>query len=342
MKYRLRPEWAPQRGVFIVWPHADSDWHDSLAQIQGWYAQFIALVSPTEEIFVLCNNQQTEQDCRNILDSLDIHAPQLHTLQIANNDTWIRDFGPLSLSALDGSPEPEIRWADFRFNAWGGKYDYSLDSQATQRLSQCAFAQATQRYDWILEGGSIDINDDGVILTTANCVLNRNRNPFDQAQLEQRFREDLGAEEVLILDAGFLLGDDTDSHVDNLVRFSDNDTILFCSCDNDQDEHFQSLQAMRQQLESWNRSRPKPYRLIPIPLPEPVYSADGDRLPASYLNFLILNHVVVVPSYHDNEVEKAMLQLFESLFPYRSIVAIPSQELVAQGGGPHCASMQFA
>ena len=340
MSYRIRPEWAPQRGVFLVWPHAESDWVKSLPLIQAWYTEFVAKVAPTEEVYLICHNPETEQECRRCLESIDVPASQVHYLVIPSNDTWVRDFGPLSLH--DDNADNEIAWANFRFNAWGGKYDYTLDNQATERLSQFPVAPPTLAFDWILEGGAIDVNEDGVLITTANCVLNPNRNPFERQVLEQRLRADLGVEQILILESGFLQGDDTDSHVDNLVRFSNNQTLLYCSCNDSKDPHYESLHAMQQQLQTWNQTQASPFALIPIPLPEPVYNADGERLAASYLNFLILNHVVVVPSYHDNDSEKSVIRLFEDLFPHRAIVTIDSRNLVAQGGGPHCASMQFS
>jgi len=342
MNYRLRPEWLPQRGVFLVWPHPYSDWQAALATIQNCYALLISQISSSEEIYLLCHDQATEQSCRRFLQNYDIHEAHLHTIIVPSNDTWIRDFGPLSLAQIDDGEAPDIVWADFRFNAWGGKYPYQLDDQATQILSQQDFAAPVRRLDWILEGGAIDINSAGVLLTTSHCMLNPNRNAMDSGEIENRLRQDLGVTDILILEAGFLQGDDTDSHVDNLARFCNEETILYCACDDKSDAHYESLANMRQQLEQWNQQRSSPFNLIPIPLPDPVYNAEGDRLAASYINFLILNHVVVVPSYHDNEKERAVMQLFSELFPTRSIVSIESRDLVAQGGGPHCASMQFS
>jgi len=342
MTYRLRPEWAPQRGVFLVWPHPYSDWRDKLTRIHHVYAQWIALISPTEEVYLLCHDHATETACREFLKNYSVHFQHLHTIIVPSNDTWIRDFGPLSLDNAGQSAEDEFIWANFRFNAWGGKYDYQLDHLASHVLSKQPFANPMVEFDWILEGGAIDVNDDGVLITTANCMLNPNRNPFTRQQVEQRLINDLGVKSVLILESGMLLGDDTDSHVDNLVRFANNDTVLYCRCDNKNDEHFESLYTMRQQLENWNQSLDKPFTLVPIALPEPVYSANGNRLAASYLNFLILNHVVVVPSYHSNDNEKAVMQQFEALFPHRAIVSFACKDLVVQGGGPHCASMQFS
>jgi len=342
MNYQLRPEWAPQRGVLIVWPHAESDWRDSLSAIQAWYARFVAAVTPTQDIYILCFDAATEHACRENLSAIGAAMQRAHTVIIPSNDTWIRDFGPLSLNAADTRKAPTAAlWADFRFNAWGGKYPYDLDNQVCEQLAQLPIAKPLRKFDWILEGGAIDINDDGVLLTTANCMLNNNRNHFGRDEIERELQSALGAKEVLILQAGFLLGDDTDSHVDNLVRFVDNRTIVYCHCKRRDDPHYIALQEMQAELQQWNQAREQAFNLIPIELPAMVIR-DGERLAASYVNFLILNQVVIVPGYHDSVAEQSVMQQLQDLFPTRRIVRIAnSADLVVQGGGPHCASMQF-
>lgn len=338
MNYALRPEWAQQRGVLLVWPHSDSDWQAQIPQIHQWYAQFIALVSPTQAVYVLCHDAQCEAQCQEQLTSLAFNPDNVHYLQVASNDTWIRDYGPLSLQNAQG----EIVWSNFQFNAWGGKYPFQLDNKISDFLAKQAFAAPMTTHDWILEGGAIDVNEEGLLLTTAHCLLNSNRNRFSREQTVTLLQQTLGIKQLLMLEHGSLIGDDTDSHVDNLARFSNNRTILYCSCQDQQDPHYQPLLRMQQELQAWNSRQNNRYELVPIPLPKACFDTDGSRLPASYLNFLILNQVVIVPSYADPETESRLARQFQALFPQREIKFIASEVLVSQGGGPHCATLQFA
>jgi agmatine deiminase len=193
----------------------------------------------------------------------------------------------------------------------------------------------------ILEGGSIESDGKGTILTTAECLLNPNRNPhLSRQEIEEELLSLLGAEEVLWLENGYLAGDDTDSHIDTLARFAPDDTILYVACDDPDDEHFESLKAMREELETFRTRDDKPYRLLPLPWPQARHDENGQRLPATYANFLVINGAVLVPTY-DDPSDATALKIIAKAFPGRKIIGIDCLPLIEQHGSLHCVTMQM-
>ena len=198
-----------------------------------------------------------------------------------------------------------------------------------------------QACEFVLEGGSIDTDGEGTLLTTTACLLTESRNPqLDQQQIEMRLKTELGVTRILWLQHGFLAGDDTDSHIDMLARFCAPDTIAFMQCDDPGDEHFESLAAMAQELRQFRTRDGQPYRLIGLPLPAAIYNSVGQRLPASYANFLIINDAVLVPQYNDRS-DEIVLKRLAACFPDRQMIGIPCRALIEQYGSLHCLSMQF-
>jgi agmatine deiminase len=253
------------------------------------------------------------------------------------NDTWFRDFGPITVIE-DNQP----LLLDFQFNGWGNRYDASLDNLVTQRLEQKQYFNAPLRaLDLFLEGGSIDSNGSGTLLTTESCLLNNNRNSLGKPQTENALKKHLGAQNLLWLKHGFLEGDDTDGHIDNLARFVSHDTIVYLTCSNPSDEHYSSLKTMQHELAEFRQANGKPYRLVPLPLPTACYSRiDHHRLPASYINFLIINHAVLIPTF-DCPADNIAQQTLQQCFPDRAIVPINSKGFIEQNGGIHCLTMQL-
>jgi agmatine/peptidylarginine deiminase len=232
---------------------------------------------------------------------------------------------------------------NFRFNGWGGKYRYAADERLAEVVHAAGAlgAKPMERVDFVLEGGSVESDGTGTLLTTSRCLLNPNRNPgMSQERIEALLLTKLGADRVLWLDYGYAEGDDTDAHVDTLARFCSPDTIAYTTCDRTDDPLYGEFAAMAEQLRSFKTRSGVAYRLIPLPIPGPIYAEDGQRLPATYANFLIINGAVLLPVYNDPKDKVAMEQL-ALCFPGRAIVAIDCRVLIRQFGSLHCMTMQF-
>jgi agmatine/peptidylarginine deiminase len=255
------------------------------------------------------------------------------------DDTWARDHGPLG-TFQNGVPSIN----DFTFNGWGGKFYSHNDNVITRNLFfDGAFRPGSLYFshDWVLEGGSIETDGEGTILTTSRCLLNNNRNgTISREQAEEVLKESLGAERILWLDHGHLEGDDTDSHIDTLARFCNRDTICYVSCNDVNDPHYLSLKKMEQQLQGFRTNAGKPYSLVPLPMVPPQFDDEGKRLPATYANFLIINGAVLLPVYGVKEDSNAA-QVMKVLFQEREIVSIDCSSLIKQYGSLHCVTMQI-
>jgi agmatine deiminase len=336
---RLIPEFAPQSGVIITWPHSHSDWRDRLEEIEPVYLEITRAISRYERVLVICYDDRHMQHVNNLLKQTGISASAVHCVAVPTNDTWVRDYGPLSVS-VDGNP-PQL--LDFTFDGWDGKYDAARDNQVSRILFDTGVFSMPdlKTHALVLEGGAIDTDGCGTLLTTTRCLLGSGRNPgMNREALEACLHETLGIERTLWLDHGMLRGDDTDGHVDMLVRFCTPQLIAYLQCTDPADEHYDELSAMEQQLRGFITHDGDPYTLCPLPMPQPVYSADGERLPASYANFLIINHAVLVPVYND-PADRQVLDVLQQCFPEREIVAINCLPLIQQYGSLHCATMQL-
>ncbi|MBA2490476.1 MAG: agmatine deiminase family protein [Gammaproteobacteria bacterium] len=335
---RLPAEWAPQSGVMLAWPHEATDWAGTLAAAESTYVEIARQIAWRELVIIVCADDVHLGYVRERLRAETVDLASMRLTVAPFNDTWIRDYGPLTVLS-NGAP----RLLDFRFNAWGGKYPASLDDALTGALhGKGAFGNiALERLFLVLEGGSIDVDGEGCMLTTRACLLSPTRNPgVDQSILEASFNEHFGIEQVLWLTHGQLAGDDTDSHIDMLARFCDPRTIAYTACDDPNDPHYAPLKAMAAELAAFRTFEKQPYRVIPLPLPAPIISGDGQRLPASYSNFLIINDAVLLPIYDDPADEIARLRL-GAAFPEREIVCIDCTALIQQYGSLHCMTMQL-
>ncbi|QKT04867.1 agmatine deiminase family protein [Ectothiorhodospiraceae bacterium 2226] len=333
---RLPAEWAPQSGVMLTWPHAASDWAPRLAEVEPVFVAIAREVGRREHVLVSCRDAAHRAHVADLLADA-VPAERLHLHIAPSNDTWVRDHGPITV--LDGT-HPTL--LDFTFNGWGRKYEARLDNALTGVLhAQGAFGDhALRAVDLVLEGGSIEVDGAGTLLTTTRCLLSPMRNPALGCQaLEAQFGELMGIERVLWLEHGYLVGDDTDSHIDTLARFCDSDTIAYVRCDDPADEHYTELQAMEAELQALRRADGSPYRLVPLPWPGAKHDERGERLPATYANFLIINGAVLVPTYRDAADAEALARLAEC-FPEREVVGIDCLPLIHQFGSLHCVTMQ--
>ena len=332
---RLPAEWEEQDGVLVAWPHGESDWAPSLDLVEPVFAALVREISREE--FVLVVGPDPERIVEVISQSR-AGKGKVRIYQMPTNDTWARDFGPIT---VQDSGRPLL--LDFKFNGWGLKFPAGHDNRITRRLQEAgAFgATRTEKVQLVLEGGSIESDGQGTILTTAECLLNPNRNPhLSRREVETVLDEQFGVDRFLWLEHGHLAGDDTDSHVDTLARLCPDDTILHVACDDPAEEHFEALLLMRQELEAFRTRSGTPYRLLELPWPAPRYDDAGGRLPATYANFLIINNAVLVPTYRDRNDEAALMRI-ASVFPGRRVVGIDCLPLILQHGSLHCVTMQI-
>jgi len=334
----LPPEWYPQSGVMLTWPHADSDWGPILDEVEPVFAAIAAAVTRFEHLLVACHDETVRDRVAALLLAHRVPVQRTHLVVAPANDTWARDHGPITVLCQD-----ELTLLDYRFNGWGGKYPHDLDNQITRRLhAQGAFGNTPIEFeDLVLEGGSIEVDGQGTLLTTVRCLLNPNRNPgLTRTHVESRLAAQLGLTRFLWLKNGFLAGDDTDSHIDTLARLCDPGTIAYVTCDDPADEHYAELKAMERELQSFRTATGTPYRLVPLPWPAAKVDADGARMPATYANFLIINGAVLVPTYRDPADAMALHQV-HNCFPDREIIGIDCLPLIWQHGSLHCVTMQL-
>lgn len=334
----LPPEWAAQSAVQLTWPHAGSDWAPFLAEVEPVFIAIASAVTRFEHLIVACHDEKIRARVGDLFKAANLPAQRLHLYCVPANDTWARDHGPISVLCQD-----QITLLDFGFNGWGGKYPYDLDNRITQKLhAQNAFGETPlEIVPMVLEGGSIEVDGQGTLLTTERCLLSSTRNPMlDRTQIEAKLAELLGITRFLWLKNGYLAGDDTDSHIDTLARLCDAHTIAYVACDDPSDEHYAELKAMEAELRAFRSAADRPYRLVPLPWPNAKFDADGARLPATYANFLIINNAVLVPTYRDI-ADDAALEILRGCFPEHSIIGIDCLPLILQHGSLHCVTMQI-
>ena len=327
-------EWTMQSGVMITWPHEDTDWAYMLDEAVACFVEIAREISKRERLLIVCRDEQSvRKDLGGVMN------PNIRFRELPTNDTWARDHGPITVF-VDGSPY----LYDFQFNGWGLKFPANYDNQITKILYLSRTFSPKVGYMsllyYVLEGGSIESDGAGTLMTTSQCLLSPNRNEhLTQPQVEEFLKSSFGVERVLWINHGYLAGDDTDSHVDTLARFCDVDTIAYVQCDDKTDEHYASLKLMERELKSFKTLEGNPYRLIPLPMADARYEGE-QRLPATYANFLIVNGAVLVPTYRSPKDEQALSALREA-FPDREVVGVDCSALIHQHGSLHCVTMQL-
>lgn len=332
------PEWIEQSTVLLAWPKATGDFGPWYPDVERTYVRITEAISHRQLVLIACQGARHRDSIRKrLMDSASVPA-RIRFADVEYNDIWVRDTAPLTTETPEG---PLL--LDFRFNGWGGKYACVQDAALAGNLWRSgSFGQTPcERVDFVLEGGSIDSDGAGTLLTTRHCLLNPNRNPaFSQTEIEGILRQRLGVRRILWLDHGKAEGDDTDAHVDTLARFCDTETIAYTACEQPSDPQHEDLQAMENELRALRTDSGSPYRLVPLPIPRPIIGDNGLRLPATYANFLIINDAVLLPVYADPNDEKARERL-GACFPDRQIIPIDCRPLIRQFGSLHCMTMQF-
>lgn len=330
-------EWERQQCVLMSFPHEGTDWNDpdDPSQLEASLAPFIRIaqaIAYGEAVYIICQNKEK-------ISSMFCSSRNMTFIEIPTNDTWIRDYGYISVKENE-----EKKLLDFSFDGWGGKFDASLDNVVNTTLHKKGYMGITplESINFILEGGSVESDGEGTILTTSACLCNPNRNAgLTKKEIETKLTTHLGAKKVLWLDHGYLAGDDTDSHIDTLARFVNAKTIVYVKCDDKDDEHYDALQKMEEQLKTFKTKEGEPYRLIALPMTEAIYSDTKERLPATYANFLITNDALVYPTYSDKS-DMVVHEIFKKLFPQKEIIPVNCLKLIEQGGSLHCSTMQVA
>ena len=332
---RFPAEWEPQSAVLIAWPNEETDWAPRLGEVEETYVALVAAITRFQDAVVCVSDDDLETYAAARLRSARVDMDRVRFVQAAYDDTWLRDSGPITLRDGDG-----FRLMDFRFTGWGGKYEASRDDQLVEALhAQGLFASATrEEVDFALEGGGIETDGAGTLLTTWRCLHERHPDASREA-LTQRLAGWLRQDRVLWLDHGYLEGDDTDAHIDTLARFAPGDAIVFQACDDPADSHHAELQAMAREISALRTVDGRAYRLFPLPWAQPVID-EGRRLAASYANYLVINGAVLMPAYGDPADAVAQAVLAEA-HPGREIVPVPCRPLIWQNGSLHCITMQL-
>lgn len=328
-------EWQRQDAIMLAWPHIGTDWHYMLDEVQQCFKQVARAIVKEMRLVVIAPNID---DVKHQLCDIDSGTNIVYQ-EIDTNDTWARDFGPISV--LQYGIQSLL---DFKFNAWGMKFAANLDNLVCDKMAQNGIfnAKMVNCQDFVLEGGSIESDGQGTILTTSQCLLSPNRNgAHSKEQIEEVLKQRLGAKKVLWLDHGKLIGDDTDSHIDTLARLAPANTILYVKSDDPSDEQYTSLKLMEAELQVMTNAQDEPFTLVPLPCPAPIYDEDGQRLPATYANFLITNSQVLVPTYGQSSNDILALNTIQSVFTSRKVVSIDCNALIKQHGSLHCITIQI-
>lgn len=333
---RFPAEWEPQSAVLLAWPNADTDWAERLGDVEETYIALVAAITRFQPALICVADDDVEAYARARLASARIDMGRVTFITAPYDDTWLRDSGPISLKRNGGGFE----LLDFRFTGWGGKYEANQDDELVEHLDdQGIFINSVrQRIDFALEGGAIETDGNGTLLTTWKCLSERHPG-HPREELTAKLAGWLHQDRVLWLNHGYLEGDDTDAHIDTLARFAAEDSIVYQGCSDPGDAHYVELQAMAQELAALRTRNGEPYRLFELPWAEPILD-DGRRLAASYANFLIVNGAVLMPAYGDKADAEAV-SVLQKAFPDREIVAVPCRPLIWQNGSLHCITMQL-
>ncbi len=337
LSFRMPAEWEPHAATWLAWPHNRNTWPGMDSAIVAVYVQMIAALHQDERVHICVNDSETAGHVRHTLDTAGVDLARIGIYEIPTNDAWTRDHGPIFLTRQHGQTI-ELGLTNWTFNAWGAKYPpWDLDDRVPERIAQCLNIVPFTP-DMVLEGGSIEVNGRGMLLTTESCLLNPNRNPtLTRSDIERRLKAFLGVHHIGWLGEG-LIGDDTDGHVDDIARFVNPTTVVCAVEDDPTDANYKPLQDNLRRLRALRDQSGQPLRVVPLPMPGPVEYA-AERLPASYANFHIANRTVLVPTY-DHPQDRTALSILQELFPGRRIRGIPCRELVVGLGALHCVTMQ--
>ncbi|MCC8039043.1 MAG: agmatine deiminase family protein [Bacteroidales bacterium] len=321
---RLPAEWECAGAVMMAWPHAATDWAGMLPEVHQCYLSMMEAIAPRVKRLLLLAPEPCELP----------PLPQgVRVVRVPTNDTWTRDYGPITIQ-----DDNCLKICDFKFNGWGLKFAADKDNMVNSRV----FPALVDHREFVLEGGSIESDGRGTILTTSRCLLSPNRNgSVTRRHIARLFNRWLGSRKLLWLNHGGLAGDDTDGHVDTLARLCPDGRVLYVKCDDPGDEHYDDLQAMESELKAMKNVDGERFKLVPLPLPRPIYDPDGERLPATYANYLVLEHAVIMPTYGQPDLDELAREHIQRVFVDYEVVGVDCRALIRQHGSLHCATMQL-
>jgi agmatine deiminase len=333
--YHFPAEWHPHVATWLSWPHKEESWPGKIDLIYPKYCEFVKILTEGELVRINVANEQMAAFAKQQLLLAGVDLNRVQFFELPTNDAWCRDHGPAFLINPETKQKAIIDWG---YNAWGNKYPpFDLDDVIPTKIAQ-HFDLPVYHPGIVMEGGSVDFNGKGTLLTTTACLLNKNRNPhLNQQQIEEYLRNYYGVEQVLWLGDG-IVGDDTDGHIDDITRFVNEDTVVTVIEENKQDENYLILRENLQTLKTMRLLNGKQLNIIELPMPDPVIY-DGQRLPASYANFYIANSAVIVPTYRSDNDDRA-LSILQNCFPDREVVGIDSTHIIWGLGSFHCLSQQ--
>lgn len=331
--YFLPAEWHPQSFIQLTWPHQDTDWSYMLDEVEECFLNLAREIASRQPLLLVA------PEFPKALENFEFKENVFY-VECPTNDTWARDHGFISLL----NEQEEVRLVDFCFNGWGMKFAACKDNLINSQLVKGSLLNGTYQNcrNFVLEGGSIESDGEGTLLTTSLCLLAPNRNDtLDKQEIEDYLKKSFNLKQVLWLDHGYLAGDDTDSHIDTLARLCPDHTICYVQCTDTEDEHYMKLKKMEEQLKEFRTLDNEPFRLLGLPMPEAIFDEDGERLPATYANFLIMNDAVLYPTYDQPENDRKAACVLQEAFPGKEIVGVDCRALIKQHGSLHCVTMQY-
>lgn len=331
--YFLPAEWHPQSFIQLTWPHQDTDWSYMLDEVEECFLNLAREIASRQPLLLVA------PEFPKALENFEFKENVFY-VECPTNDTWARDHGFISLL----NEQEEVRLVDFCFNGWGMKFAACKDNLINSQLVKGSLLNGTYQNcrNFVLEGGSIESDGEGTLLTTSLCLLAPNRNDtLDKQEIEDYLKKNFNLKQVLWLDHGYLAGDDTDSHIDTLARLCPDHTICYVQCTDTEDEHYMELKKMEEQLKEFRTLDNEPFRLLGLPMPEAIFDEDGERLPATYANFLIMNDAVLYPTYDQPENDRKAACVLQEAFPGKEIVGVDCRALIKQHGSLHCVTMQY-
>ncbi len=335
--FRLPAEWEPNEYVLLSWPHEGSDWAYMLDEVTHCYVELAKAIARYARLIIVAPDVSL---AANALKGF-VDTDKVVFVEIPTNDTWARDFGMLCTVAPDG----QVRINDFKFNGWGLKFAACDDNLITRRIMEKGLkgdkAEYVNRLNFVFEGGSIDVDGEGTLMTTSNCLLSPNRNgASSREEIEAVLKDAFGCSHVLWVEYGDLEGDDTDSHIDTLARFLPGNVIAYSACDRPDDSHYDELKRMEANIGSFLTPDGAPYTTIALPIPDAIHDETGERLPATYANFLVINGAVLLPVYGDAKYDRIAIEKIKAAMPLYDIVPVNCRALIKQHGSLHCVTMQ--
>ncbi len=339
--YYMPAEWEKHYGTWLTYPHNKETFFERLDGAKNTFVKLVKFISESEIVHINVNDDNEEKELIQKLKGVNADFKNIRIHKIPTNDSWCRDYSGIFLR---NRKTKETVIADFKFNSWGGKYPFELDNQLPKKQERILNLKRIE-IDMVLEGGSIDVNGKGLLITTESCLLNKNRNPdMSKEEIEKILKIVFGVEKIFWLKEG-IVGDDTDGHIDDITRFVNENTLITAVEKNKNDENYEILSENYKRLKTFKDLNGNPLNIITIPMPPPIYykfpwDKEPSRLPASYANFYITNKYVIVPTFNVDE-DKEAIGILENVFKDRKVIGLNATDIILGLGAYHCLTQQI-